>query len=108
LISFIAIGAAPTHTLFDYLPFAVVIWTSQVVCLVIVLQDPDVRTDKVVLVGESLKSLWALLVGFYLLKELSYEPLILEALVIILLLLLLVFRLAVILHLLIMTILGRA
>jgi len=108
LISLVAIGAAPAHTLFDYLPFAVVVWTCQVVGLVIVFQDPDVRTNKIVLVGKGLKCLRVLLVGFDLLQELPNEPLILEALVIILLLLFLVVRLAVVLHLLIMTILGRA
>ena len=62
LISLVAVSATPAHTLFDNLPFAVVIWTCQVVCLVIVLQNPDVRTDKEILVGESLKCLGVLLV----------------------------------------------
>jgi hypothetical protein len=68
LISLIAIRAAPAHTLFDYLPFAVVIWTCQVVCLVIVFQNPDVRTDKVVLVSKALKRLGVLLICFDLLE----------------------------------------
>ncbi len=95
LIGFIAIRAAPADALLDDFSFAVIVGAREVVSLVIIFKYPNVRTDKIVLIGYGLEDRGLLLTFLHLVKDLSNQPLVFKSLMVVLLLFFEFIRLAI-------------